>query len=337
MNLAGHRSLLSCILALGLFMTNAGCDSTSTNNNNGGQQAAKIKVAQFGDVFLYMPLYIAKDKGFFQQQGLDVDIINTGGDDKTFAAVISGDAQFGIADPTFVAIARSKGQSGQVIASVVNGVPFWGITKKPSIPLISDPKMLDNYSVATFPAPSTAYTLQKQMFAKGGLKPNIREAAFGTLIAQLDSGTADIALELEPNVSTATKQGARIVYSMADMYGDFAITGVSTSDEMIQKHPDQVQKFVTALDQAHRFAHENPSGALEVAVKRFPSLDRDVVEQALKRLLDSKTLPTTTVISDDAWVKACQLRIDSGDLKATIEEARQALNNNFAQRAAQSR
>src|SRR5688572_15824290 len=58
----------------------------------------KVTVAQFGDFFLYLPLYVAKDKGFFAQQGLDVGIVNTGGDDKTFAAVMSGDAQFGVAD-----------------------------------------------------------------------------------------------------------------------------------------------------------------------------------------------------------------------------------------------
>lgn len=300
----------------------------------GPKQVESIKVAQFADVFLYMPLYIAKDKGFFLEQGLDVDIVSTGGDEKTFAAVISGDAQFGIADPTFVSIARSRGQSGKVVASIVNGVPFWGVTKKSSIPEINDPKMLNGYSVATFPSPSTAYTLQKQMFEKAGLKPNIKESAFGTLLAQLESGKVDIALELEPNVSTAIKQGARILYSMAEIYGDFAITGVSTSEETIQKNPQMVQKFVTAIEQALQFAHKNPNEAVEIAAKRFPNLDHSVVDQALRRILQTKTLPTTTAISDEAWTKANQLRIDAGDLKASIDEARKGLDNTFAQKAA---
>ena len=77
-----------------------------------------------------MPLYLAEGKGFFKDQGLSVTITSTGGDDKTFAAVISGDVHFGIADPTFVAIARAKGQPGKVIASIVNGVPFWGCDKE---------------------------------------------------------------------------------------------------------------------------------------------------------------------------------------------------------------
>lgn len=62
----------------------------------------------------------------FAQEGIQIEIVNTTGDDKTFAAVIGGSATFGIADPTFVAIAAEKGFKGKVIASIVNGVPFFG-------------------------------------------------------------------------------------------------------------------------------------------------------------------------------------------------------------------
>jgi len=123
----------------------------------------EVNVAQFGEFFLYMPLYLADKGGFFEEEGLKIHITNTGGDDKTFAAVIGGFADFGIADPTFVAIANEKGQKGKVVASIVNGVPFWGVTNK-DIPEITDGKQLEGLSVATFPSPSTAYTLQYDMF-----------------------------------------------------------------------------------------------------------------------------------------------------------------------------
>lgn len=332
----GNNLQLLAVLALFIVLAIGGCLSNnrdSPNKVDNPQAKVKIKVAQFADVFLYMPLYIAKDKGFFENQGLDVDIVSTGGDDKTYAAVIGGDAQFGIADPTFVAIARSKGQSGQVVASIVNGVPFWGVAKRTDIPEIKDPSMLKNYSVATFPAPSTAYVLQEEMFKKGGLKPNIKQAAFGTLLTQLESGQADIALELEPNVSTAVKQGARIVYAMPEVYGDFSITGVSVSEEMVQKNPEQVQKFVNAIQMALAFARTNTEETISLASKRFPSLDKEVVTQALKRMIDTNTLPQTTVISQDAWDKACNLRINSGELKASTEDARKTLNNSFSQKS----
>ena len=322
-----------------LTFTFVSCDQRSQNppqNQSQSQQTSeeqkleKVKVAQFAEFFLYMPVYLADGKGFFKDQGLSVDIVSTGGDDKTFAAVISGGVQFGIADPMFVAIARSKGQPGKVIASIVNGVPFWGVTKNPNVPEIKDPKQLEGFTVATFPSPSTAFTLQSEMFKKAGLPPKIRQAGFGTLLALLEVGEADIVLELEPNVSTAVKGGARVVYSMADMYGDFAITGVTTSEELIAKRPDLVQKFVNAIQQAESYAHSDPEGVVVFAVNRFPNLNPVIVEQALKRVLDSNTFPRYTQISKEAWQKANQLRVHAGDLP-TIDEG--ALDNTFAQKA----
>ena len=64
-------------------------------------QLETVKVAQFSEALLYMPLYLADDRGFFREEGIAIEIINTGGDNQTFAAVIGGSATFGVADPTW--------------------------------------------------------------------------------------------------------------------------------------------------------------------------------------------------------------------------------------------
>src|SRR5271157_1767260 len=92
-----------------------------------GEALQHLSIVQFGNFFLYLPLYVAQNKGYFAQQGLQVKIINTGGDDKSWASVLSGDAQFSVSDPTFIAVSAQRGESGKVLASIVNGVPFWGV------------------------------------------------------------------------------------------------------------------------------------------------------------------------------------------------------------------
>ena len=166
------------LVIFGIWAQMAGSGSTDAD------PPRHVTIAQAGDFFLYAPLYVAVDGGYFRKRGLDVSIVSTGGDDKTWAAVISGSAEFGVADPTFVAISAARGQNGIVVASLVNGVPFWGISYK-SITPIGDAKELSKYSVATFSSPSTAYALQRKMFVDAGLAPNIREGAFGTIIPML--------------------------------------------------------------------------------------------------------------------------------------------------------
>jgi NitT/TauT family transport system substrate-binding protein len=290
-----------------------------------------VKVGQVGEFFIYMPLYYAIDRGFFKNQGLAVDIVNTGGDEKSVAAVISGDVTFGVGDPTFSPIAGSRGAETRVIAGVVNGVPFWGVTFRTDIPAITDPKQLKGYMVATFPAPSTAYTLQSQMFREGGLEPNIRQAQFGSLLPAIQSGAADIALELEPNVSLAVKEGGRVVYSLASRYGNFAITGVTVSDRTITQNPDLVRKFVTGLDAAERYAHDHPDDIEEYAMKRFPNLDPGVARSAIQRMLKDNVFPPSATISPDAWRQAVSLRVQAGEL-SSVADASKYLDMSFLPR-----
>jgi NitT/TauT family transport system substrate-binding protein len=166
------------------------------------------------------------------------------------------------------------------------------------------------------------------MFRAGGLTPNIHQAQFGTLLPLLDTGATDIVLELEPNVSTAVTQGARVVYSMAAIYGDFALTGVTVSGRTIAERPDVVRRFVQALDAAERFAHEHPDEALAVAEKRFPSTDPKVAALALKRMLDAKSLPDGALITPAAWRKAVQLRVDAHQLP-NVDSTMPYLDNSF--------
>jgi NitT/TauT family transport system substrate-binding protein len=308
-------AVLAAIAAALLVAAIALHSSPRIVSSGASSQPQAITIAQAGDFYLYAPLYIAADKGFFANNGLKVTIVSTGGDEKTWAAVISKSAQFGVADPTFIAIASQRGQPGKIISTIVNGVPFWGITKNAAIPLITKPSELDNYTVATFPSPSTAYTLQRKMFEAGGLTPKIREGGFGTLMALMEAGQADIALELEPNVSQAVANGYRIVYSLADVYGDFTMTGLTTTPEYIASNPRAVAATVKSIREALDFLHHNPDEAADVLAKRFPEVKKTAAVAALHRVLATGIIPKSTEVVEKAWHKALQLRIDAGEVK----------------------
>lgn len=303
-----------------------------SRTSNAPKGVRTIKVAQFGDVFIYTPLYLADLKGFFEEEGLKIELVNTGGDDKTYAAVIGGSAVFGIADPVFAAIAQEQGIDGRVVGGIVNGVPFWAITKK-DIPPITEAQMLQPYSVATFSAPSTAYTVQKKMFQDAGLKPNIKQGAFGGLIPMLDAGHADIALELEPNVSTAMSNGAKEVYSFTDIYPEFAFTGITTSLKTIENEPELVQRFVNAITKAEEYSHQHPDSAAYYMCKLYPNIDKRIIHNAISRMVKSNALPQNAIISNEAWQKAVEVRYELGDLKSK-EQAGKVLDMSFAEKAA---
>lgn len=277
----------------------------------------KITVAQFGHVFLYMPLYIAVRKGFFEKHGLDVSVVSTGGDEKTFAAVSSGNAQFGISDPTFTAIARERGQNGKVVACLVRGTPLWLVTMNKDIAPVTKPEQLRGRRIATYTAPSTCYSVMKTVLQNHG-KPvdaTIVQSAFGSLPSLLQANRADLAFEIEPTVSIVVNQGGHVVYSPKDELGDFAFTGLEVSEQYAKENPETVKATVAALSEAMEYVHSNFDDAVETAAKEFPDVDKTIVRNALQRLKDSGTIPRTAELTETAWKNAIALRADIGDIK----------------------
>lgn len=288
--------------------------SKKDDNTKNDGKLSKVTIAQFGDFFLYAPLYIAQDKGFFKDHGLDVDIVSTGGDEKTFSALLSGDAQFGVADPTFIAIAGEKGQPGKVIASILSGVPFCGISFDKSIPEINTPSDLNGYSVVTYPAPSTAHALQVRMYQDANLEPNVKEVSLGSLLATLQSGRADIALELEPGVSIAVNSGAKILYCLADYYPDFAITGVTVLPNYLDNNPDISEKVVASLQLSLDYIRNNPLEAAKILTLRFPEVELSVAESSIRNMIKNNVFPGNTKVSREGWLAAVELRKQAGDI-----------------------
>jgi len=318
---------------------------SSCNNNDSDKpkatDAAKVTVAQWGQekYLIYLPFYIAQEKGFFKEEGLDITVKFSGNDDQVFASVLKGEAQFGIGDPVFTAISREKGAKGKVIASIVDGVTIWGVTNKASISSIGKPGDLAGLRVGTFPDPSTNFALMKETILKGGdtLKnTKIVQAPIGSQLALLENGSADIAMDLEPGTSIAESKGYRVVYSSPRFYGRFAFTGLTTTEDYINGNKDVVQKFVNAIEKALYYCHTDEVGTIALAATLFPKLDTAVVANAVKRMLLDKTIPDHAVMSDAAWQKALQVRVKIGDLKE-LKPTADAVDNSFAQRASASK
>lgn len=311
------------------------CANTPQAFGQGAAKAKPITIAQFGHVFLYMPLYVAVRKGFFKEEGLDVRLVSTGGDEKTFTAVVTGNAQFGVSDPTFTAIARERGQGGKVVAAIVRGVPFWVVTFKKEINKITAPEQFKGRRIATYTAPSTSFAVMKKVLQNNG-KPvdaKIVQGAFGTLLALLKANHADMALDIEPIVSIAINEGAHIVYSPAKVLGDFAFTGLTVSDDYLKKNSADVQKAVNAINKAMTYIHKDFEGAVKVACAEFPEVKEPVVRAALRRLADEGTIPKSVVLPENAWNSAINMRKEIGDLKSA-GSYRENVDMSFANKAA---
>lgn len=326
---------IAVLVALVAISISVALRHTSNKASSTSQQLIPVTVNQAFQHLLYIGLYVAKDEGFFEKQGLDVNIETGGGDAQAFSALTSGKAQFAQGDPSFVAIANEKGWDGRVVAMAVDRAAIWGVTFSKDIKPFTNPQGFKGLTVATYPEPNTSYVIQKQLDEKANLKigvdTKILQVPFGTELATLKNDQADIAQTIEPNVSQVELQGGTVAFSYASAYGPLAFTGVQTSQAEIQQHPDVVQKFVNAYERALQYIHHDFEGTVAVAKRELPTMDEKVIRASLRRLIDSGSIPEHAKVDADSWQKLLQIQVDVGNLKHLPAKA--LIDNSFAANA----
>ncbi len=125
--------VLFIIVIIGVIFINK--DITKTKNNN----LEKVKVAEVAHSIFYAPQYIAVKKGYFKNQGLDVEIILTPGADKVASAVLSKDVQIGFCGSEQSIYVYNSGKKDYL-------VNFASLTKRDGSFIVSR-KKIDNFSL----------------------------------------------------------------------------------------------------------------------------------------------------------------------------------------------
>ncbi len=319
-------SILSCI--------------SCSKDSNLNEKLKKIRIAQFGKAkfLLYLPLYVAMEEDLFKKRGIDVDLIFAGNDDQVFATVISGEADFGVGDPVFTALASEKGIKAKTVAMLITNLGLTGYTNKLEVPEIRDRIDLKGLRVASLPEPSTTFTLLSEL-KRSNLELDsmkIVQGAFGTHLAMLEAGKVDIAIDLEPTVSEVEEKGYRIVFPLTPFIERQVITGLTTTSENIDNNPDVVQSVVEALQEAISLMFLNRDVPYLTAKKLYPSLSEKVIRNAVDRMMNDAMYPESLVVDDILWQRTLKTRIDSGELKE-MQAIDVAVDNTFAIRAVESR
>jgi NitT/TauT family transport system substrate-binding protein len=273
------------------------------------------------------------DEGLFAKRGLEVQKVTAGGGAQGVAAVIGGHADFSLQDPMTAVLANLKGATLVNVAMVVSGVPVWMVAPANSpVKTIADAK--DQTISTAIPPTTSTYLLQNLLKEQGLSSVKLNTVAIGTEISPVAAGRAAAAVLYQPQVEQALANGYKIVYDFAKQYdGVYAFSTIDTLKSTIEKKPQMVQSFVTAMADAEKLMQTTPEVAYKVAIAEFPQLEQSVVRAAVKRMLDQKIYPATPSISREAFQAGLDLQISIGNIKAGQVTYEGAVDNSFAEKA----
>jgi ABC-type nitrate/sulfonate/bicarbonate transport system substrate-binding protein len=277
-----------------IMLATAGCGkSGSAGQAAAGASDAKPKSLTNVKVVLdwtpntnHTGLYVAKQLGYYEQEGLNVDIVQPG-QSGADAMVASGEAQFGVSYQEGLTQARVQGVPLVSIAAVIqhNTSGF----ASPVAKNIKSPKDFEGKTYGGWGSPAENAMIESLMQLEHADASkvkivNIGEADFFTAVkkdidfAWIYYGWTGIEAELrgEPiNMIYLTKYSDKL-----DYYTPLLVT----SEKMIKENPDIVKRFMAATSKGYEYAIAKPDEAADILIKAAPDLDPKLVKASQKWL-----------------------------------------------------
>ncbi|GGA69443.1 ABC transporter substrate-binding protein [Ornithinibacillus halotolerans] len=279
------KHLISIILFIGIIFI-AGCGQSNENKGTNKDNNADLTPVKFALDWTpntnHTGIYVAKEKGYFKEQGLDVEILLPG-EVRVNQLLAAEKADFGISYQEGLTQARSEGLPLVSIAAVLqHNTAGYASPKEKGI---TSPKDFEGKKFGAYGS-----DLEKAMMTTlmANDNANVDEVDFIT------TGDADFFVAVERDVDfslvyygwtgiEAELRGVdlNMVY-LADFSDklDFYTPIIATSEEMISADPELVKAFTHATVKGYEFAIEHPEEAAQILINAVPDLDPDLVKRS---------------------------------------------------------
>ncbi|MDF3811018.1 MULTISPECIES: ABC transporter substrate-binding protein [Rhodopseudomonas] len=223
----------------------------------------------------YLPLYVGQKMGFFDQEGLNVEINYSHGDSVTIQAINTGQAQVMSGTPEALIHSYEKGLNGvlfyQIYRSLIYSVAVPGGGK------ISSPANLAGKTIGVSSMGSTGLIIAKIVAKDAGIDPaSLKFLPVGTgqrAISALKEGQVD-ALSLWDAAYAQIETAApdmKLTYWRPPSLSKVGDGGYFTTWDTIQKMPNALAHFTRAIQKSLEAIHDNPTQALDVYWQVNPS------------------------------------------------------------------
>lgn len=277
-------------------------------------------------------LYVAQEKGYFEEQGLKVNIVEPGDNNTAAALVAAGKGDLGVSyqeDVTY-ALAAEEPMPIKAIATIIqhntSGFAF------PKDAGIQSPKDFAGKTYAGWQAPSEEAVIQAVMKADGADPSDITMVgADGSGVAQFDNGI-DLIWEFKGWALTqAEMDGYEFDYiplNTLDERLDYYTPVLISNTELIENDPETVQKFTNAVKKGYEYAIANPDESAEILAEVCPEYDIEFLKKSQAYLSQeyAKDAESWGVMKDSVWDGYTQFMAEAGLIEKTIPAADQYTN-----------
>ena len=329
------KKIVSIVLAVSMLaVCVTGCKTTTR------KQLKPVVLNEVAHSIFYAPQYAAIELGYFEDEGLDLTLVNGAGADKVMTALISGDADIGFMGSEASIYVYQQGSDDYA-------VNFAQLTQRAGNFLVGR-EAQDNFTWADLKGTKVlggrAGGMPEMVFEyilkKNGIDPAAdltidQSINFGLTAAAFTSNDADYTVEFEPFATGLEKEGnGHVIASLGVDSGYVPYTAYSVRKSYLEKNPETIQKFTNAIQKGLEYVNTHSAEEIAKVIQpQFKETDEDTIATIVGRYKDQDTWKGDTVFEKDSFELLENILEEAGELNERVPYDK-LVTTEFSQEAA---
>ena len=324
------RKGLAVFTALVMVLLPVGCGEK--------EEMDRVTVCEVTHSIFYAPQYVAIALGFFEEQGITVELTNGQGADAVMAAVLSGNIDIGFAGPEAAIYVYNEGKEdyAQVFAQITRRDGSFLIGREPDDNFTWD--KVRGKTVLPGRKGGVPYMTLEHVLRQNGIDPATdtvldNSVQFSMMTAAFTGGTGDYVTAFEPTASMLQQEGkGYIVASVGEASGDIPYTAYFAKKSYIEENGDLVQRFVNAVYAGQQWVATHTDQEVAQAVAdQFPDTSLELLTKSVASYRAIGAWNTDPYMTEESFNRLQTVMTEAGELTKTADFDK-VVNNTFAQK-----
>lgn len=305
------------------------------------KELVKVTLNEVAHSIFYAPMYVAIEEGYFEDEGIALDLVCGFGADKTMTAVISGEADIGFMGSEASIYTYAEGATDYV-------VNFAQLTQRAGNFLVAREEMPDftwedlkGHTVLGGRKGGMPEMVFEYILKENGIDPETdleinQGIDYGSTAAAFAEGSGDFTIEFEPGATSLESEAAGyVVASLGEDSGYVPYTAFSAKQSFIDENPDIIQGFTNALQkgmdcvQAH-----TPEEIAAIIEPQFPETDLETITTIVTRYYEQDTWKSNLIFEESSFELLQDILESAGELEERVPYD-DLVTTEFAAKAAQ--
>lgn len=281
----------------------------------------KVRLIEVTHSLFYTPQYVALTQGFFEDEGLSVELANGKGADKCMAALLSKEADIAFMGSEASVYVYNQGRDNYAIN-------FAQLTQRDGSFLVGREKdddfTFDKLKGKTviggrkggMPEMVLEYVLKNHGLVIGEDVEVRTDIQFDVMAGAFTGGEGDYVTLFEPVAATLEKEDkGYVVASIGEEGGYVPYTCYSATKDYMEKNPETVQNFTNAIYKGMVWVQEHTSEEIADAVlPQFPDTDKEVLVTLIDRYREQDSWKPDLIITEDGFSHVMDIMESAGEL-----------------------